>query len=275
VPDLVGALVQAGEAGTGAARAVERAAALAESIATTRAALRQQLTYPAILLAAGLASLGFLALVVLPRFAAILADLGQSPPATTRLVLIGAEVARTGILPTAVALAAGLVIWRSWTASAEGRRRWHRFLLDVPLLGPARRALATARAAGVAGSLLECGVTLPRALEHSAAASGDAAVASAILSAREAIVQGDSASRALAREGALTPTAVRLVRTGEETGRLGAMLVEAARIEHAGAERLVRGAVQLIEPGFILAFGGLVALVAAALLQALYAVRPG
>jgi general secretion pathway protein F len=268
-------VIQAGEAGSGVACAVERAAALAESVATTRAALRQQLTYPAILLAAGSVSLGFLVLVVLPRFAAILTDLGQSPPATTRLVLAAAQAARTGMLPAAAALAAGAVIWRSWTAGAEGRRRWHRLLIDIPLLGPARRALATARAAGAAGSLLESGVPLPRALHHAAAASGDAAVASAILSARDAIVQGESASHALARESALTPTAVRLVRAGEETGRLGAMLLEAARIEHAAAERMVRSTVQLVEPAFILAFGGLVALVAAALLQALYAVRPG
>ena len=275
VPELIGAVVQAGEAGTGAARAMERAAALAESIAGTRAALRQALTYPAILLVAGLASLGFLVVVVLPRFAALLADLGQSPPATTRLVLFGAELARAGLLPAAFVLAVGGVLWRSWTGSATGRSRWHRLLLDVPLIGPARRALATARAAGAAGSLLESGVTLPRALQHAAAASGDAAVASAILSARDAIVQGEVASRALARETALTPNAIRLVQTGEETGRLGAMFLEAARLEQAGAERMVRSTVQFVEPGFILVFGGLIALVATALLQALYAARPG
>jgi general secretion pathway protein F len=274
IPPLVAALVQAGEAGGGAAGSVERAASLAESIATTRAAIHQALVYPIILLGAGSLSLGFLVGVVLPRFAGILAELGQSPPATTRLVLGAAALARTGAVPLFMALAISFLLWRSWTSTAGGRLRWHRMLLALPLIGRARFTLATARATGAIGALLESGVTLPRALRHGAAASGDEAVTAGVLRAREAVTEGDSASRALAREEALSPTALRLVRAGEDTGRLGPMFLEAARIEHAAAERLVRRTVQLVEPAFILAFGGLVALVAAALLQALYSVRP-
>ena len=275
IPDLVGALVQAGEAGTGAAASVERAADAVESVAATRAAIHQALVYPTILLVAGVLSLGFLTSVVLPRFAAILAELGQSPPLTTRIVLVAAAFARSAVLPAAGLAALALLAWRSWTKRPEGRRRWHQWLLELPVLGRARFALATARAAGAIGALLETGITLPKAIGHGAAASGDAAVGHALLRARDAIVQGDSASRALAREEALTPTALRLVRAGEETGRLGPMLREAGRLEHASAERLVRTTVQLIEPAFIVSFGGLVGLVAAALLQALYGVRPG
>jgi len=274
IPPLMVALVRAGEAAGGATGAVERAASVAESIAATRAAIRQALVYPAILLAAGLASLGFLTAVVLPRFAAILAELGQSPPATTRLVLRASEIAGAGALPLLFSAMVALVAWRVWISREEGRRRWHALLLQVPLIGRIRRSLAGARAAGAIGALLETGVSLPRALEHGAAAGGDEAIAHALRRARESIVSGESAPRALERERALTPTALRLARVGDETGRLGPMLAEAGRLEHADAERLVRAAVQLIEPAFILAFGGLVALVAAALLQALYGVRP-
>jgi type II secretory pathway component PulF len=52
------------------------------------------------------------------------------------------------------------------------------------------------------------------------------------------------------------------------------MLEHASRIESERAERIVKAAVRLVEPALIIVFGGLVALVAAALLQAVYAVRP-
>jgi general secretion pathway protein F len=68
---------------------------------------------------------------------------------------------------------------------------------------------------------------------------------------------------------------VRLVRAGEETGRLAELLDHAARIEAERAQEQTRAIVRLLEPGIILAFGGIVALVAAALLQAVYSVRPG
>ena len=53
------------------------------------------------------------------------------------------------------------------------------------------------------------------------------------------------------------------------------MLAHAGRLERESMTQRLRTAVRLIEPLMILAFGGLVALVAAALLQALYSVRPG
>jgi general secretion pathway protein F len=67
---------------------------------------------------------------------------------------------------------------------------------------------------------------------------------------------------------------VRLIRAGEETGRLAGMLEHAARIEGVRAEATVRSAVRVIEPAMIIGFGAVVALVAASLLQAVYSVRP-
>jgi type II secretory pathway component PulF len=52
------------------------------------------------------------------------------------------------------------------------------------------------------------------------------------------------------------------------------MLSRASTLETERARRLVTSAVRLLEPALILAFGGIVAFVAAALLQAVYSVRP-
>ena len=93
-PPLVVGLVQAGEAGSGLAAAVERAAQLTEQAAETRRAVRAALAYPLILAAAGTGAMVLLVGFVLPRFAAVLADLGQGLPPTARTVLGAAELAR-------------------------------------------------------------------------------------------------------------------------------------------------------------------------------------
>ena len=67
---------------------------------------------------------------------------------------------------------------------------------------------------------------------------------------------------------------MRLIRAGEETGRLAPMLAQAAKLEAGRAEQGVRAAVRVVEPALIIVFGGMVALVAAALLQSVYSVRP-
>ena len=274
-PPVVVGIIAAGEAGSGLPRAVRRAAELMENAAETRRAIRSALAYPLVLAGAGGASLVLLVGVVLPRFAVILADLGQELPPMARGVLAVAALVKAWWL-VALLLVAGLAaFWRLWVATEAGARQWAAFLLEIPAVGSVRLAGATARFAASLAALLESGVPIAPALASAARASGDAAVAERVLRAREAVVGGEGAGRALEAARALTPTALRLVRAGEETGQLGPMLMHASRIESERAADLVRGAVRLLEPGLIITFGGVVALVAGALLQAVYSVRPG
>jgi type II secretory pathway component PulF len=274
-PPVVVGMVAAGEAGSGLARAVRRAAELMERAAETRRAVRAALAYPLVLAGAGGVSLILLVGVVLPRFAVILADLGQELPPMARAVLAVSAAVRAWWVPALLLLAGVLAAWRLWVSSSAGARRWDALLLSIPAVGAVRLAGATARFTASLAALLESGVPIAPAMLSSARAAGDAAVEGRVLRAREAVVGGEGVGRALEATGALTPTALRLVRAGEETGQLGAMLAHASRIESERAADLVRGAVRLLEPSLIIAFGGVVAVVAGALLQAVYSVRPG
>jgi len=274
LPGHVIGILRAGEAGSGLAAAVEQAAQLLETRAATRAALRSALAYPAMLAVAGGASVTLLVTVVLPRFASLLIDYGQSLPLSTRVVLGIGTVAKVLALPTIAALAGATFLWRRWVREPTGERRWHSLLLAAPVLGTVRRSAAAASACSALAALLDVGVPLDAALPHAARATGDRAVEASLLTARKRIETGDRVSAALHAVGALTPTVVRLVRVGEETGQLGAMLAHAARIEAQHAQQLLQRAIRVIEPLLILAFGGIVMLVAAALLQAMYGLRP-
>ena len=274
IPGLVIGIAQAGEAGTGIGQAMRRAAELTEASAETRSQVRAALAYPLLVAAAGAIATTVLLTVVLPRFAKILGDLGQRLPATTRLVIAGSDLARIALIPLLVALGVGLGAWRAWTSSENGRRMWHRLLLGVPLLGSIRRAAAASRMATSLSALLDSGVSMTTALTLAARATGDAELDARVSAARGTVSAGESLSRALEVHAAATPTVVRLVRAGEETGRLSAMLAHGARIEQQRADRVVRTAVRMLEPILLLAFASVVALIAAALLQAIYSVRP-
>jgi type II secretory pathway component PulF len=123
-------------------------------------------------------------------------------------------------------------------------------------------------------ALLESGVPIVRALHLAADATGDAAAAAALTDAANRIEIGDRVATALEAEGALTPAAVRMVRAGEESGQLAGMFAHAARIESRQALQRLQRSIRVIEPALILLFGGLVMVVAAAMLQAMYGLRP-
>jgi type II secretory pathway component PulF len=112
------------------------------------------------------------------------------------------------------------------------------------------------------------------ALEIAREAAGDAAVASRIAGARSRVAEGQGLTSALEATGSLTSNALQLAAIGEGSGRLPILLAKAADLDDAEAERRLKTLVSLLEPAMILLFAGLVAFVAAALLQAVYALRP-
>lgn len=274
IPPLVIGIAQAGEAGTGIGPAVRRAADLTEATAEMQAAVRSAMAYPMVVAAAGVCAISVLITVVLPRFARILADLGQTLPPSTQLVLRGADVAHALLLPGFFASLVAFAIWRAWVETPEGRAVWHALLLAVPGIGSVRRRTATARMAHSLSALLESGVPIGAAIGHAARASGDAEIEARLLLARERVNSGQPLSQALDNTRAVSPTTAKLVRAGEETGRLPSMLTHAAKIEQQGADQVVKTAVRMLEPMLLLTFASVVALIAAALLQAIYSVRP-
>lgn len=274
LPPVVVGIVRAGEAGSGLARAVGRASELMEESAATRAAIRAALVYPLILAIAGSISIAVLVDVVIPRFAAILADLGQALPPTTRFVMQLSSMFRAATLPAIAGILILIAVWRAWVVTPPGKARWHALLLRLPLVGGVRRSAASARVCASLAALLESGVPLSRSLTYAAQASGDAAITRRVEAARDAVIAGQAPSVAFVQHDAFTPVVSKLVRAGEETGALAAMLAHAGRLEAERTTRRVRSALQLLEPLLIVVFGGIVALVAAALLQAIYSVRP-
>jgi general secretion pathway protein F len=274
VSPVVIAMLEAGEGGSGLAAAIRKASELIEETVALRAALRAALAYPLLLLVAGTMSLAVLVGVVIPRFAAILSDYGQSLPMSTRLMLTVAALARHGLLPVALTIAATIAAWRLTLRTDAGRHSWHSILLTVPLLGETRRATAMTRCCTAMSALLQNGVAVTQAMTLGARATGDAELSHRILQARQAVIRGEGLSRAMEESRAVTSTVLRLIRAAEEHGRLPEMLSYASKLERERAINRTQSAIRLLEPTLIMVFGGLVALVAAALLQAVYSVRP-
>lgn len=271
---VLSGIIAAGESSGNLAAAVLRSAELAEENASLRSAVRGALVYPVILLIAGACSVGLLVGVVLPRFAGILADTGQEPPPLTRFVLGATKAIEYNAFPVVVLVMLTLFGWRIWTSSESGSVAWNGLLLRVPGLGAVRRSAATSRVCTAMAALLDSGVPAAISLGRAATAAGDTAIESRLAAARVGITRGESLGRALEDSAALTIAAVRLIRAGEESGRVSAMFLHAARMESERARELTRGAVRLVEPSLILVFGAIVAIISGALLQAVYAIHP-
>ena len=78
---------------------------------------------------------------------------------------------------------------------------------------------------------------------------------------------------ALDKSGLFTPLAINMVRLGEETGRLGSMLIELARVSDTEVQNGIKRALTLLEPALILLMGGAIAAIIVSILLGILSVN--
>jgi type II secretory pathway component PulF len=236
-------------------------------------ALRAALVYPSLLAVASVTGTLVILVVVVPRFAALLADSGVPLPWATRvLVGTGAALARGGWWMVGALALGSVVTWRS-AQTPEGRARWHARRLTWPVIGSFERARDAARYLDTLALALANGVPVLRAMRLARRSVQNVVLAAALEPAEPAVRDGTSLSQAL---GAwLPPLARRLMEAGESAGALAPMAQRAADAADAAVQRRLAQLVAVVEPFLILVFGGIVGFVALALLQAIYGLNAG
>ncbi len=268
-------LVRAGERSGDLAGAFARLAEQLERDERLRSRLLSLSVYPLILAAAGTVALAVLAFFVLPRFAELLQGTGAALPRSTAFVLWAAGTLK-GAWPVLVAIVVALPLLFSWARRTdEGRRAAARLLLELPVIRTLRRQSLGARVARLIGVLLGGGAPLLSALDEAVECLPDPLAQDELARIRGRVREGGSLNRAFAESGFFHPLLSQLVAVGEESGRLQEFLLKAAEIFEERTERGAQRLVTLLEPAMIVTFGGVVALVALSVLQAIYGVNAG
>jgi len=271
LPRAYAPLLAAAEASGSMAATFARLADDLEARSQLRARVRAALVYPTLLALASTVGTLVILVVVVPRFADLIAGAGGTVPASTRLLIaLSALLSRFGWLLGIAVLLAGTSVRQSLQDLAR-RRRWHATRLRWPLIGRFEREQAAAGYLSTLAVALESGVPLLRAMTLARGTVGNAALAEQLAGAEAVVRDGGSISGALA--GSLPPLATRLLEAGEQGGALAPLARRAATAASDQVQRVITGAVSLIEPVMILGFGGVVGFVALALLQAIYGIN--
>jgi general secretion pathway protein F len=266
-------VVRAGEKSGALDDAFQRLAAHLEREDELRSKLVSMSIYPVLLAFVGLASVLVLVLFVLPRFAELLLSAGAALPASTAAVLAIAMTARAEwrvlmVVPAALLMA---VAWLRTTGA--GRRTSAILLTRLPVAGAWRRQALAASFARMVGELLAGGAPLLAALADARDCMADPVARAETDRIRTRVREGGALHAAISEHGLFPPVLAQLVALGEEAGRLSEFLLKAADLLERRTERALERLVAMAEPAMIILFGGLVALVALALLQAIYGVN--
>jgi general secretion pathway protein F len=268
-PAMVVSLVRAGELSGGLGGALLGLAEYLGKAHALREAVKSALVYPVILLVTGGVSLTVVLTYVLPAFKPLFSEAGKALPSSTRIVMaIGDFVTDYGWLIGlgAITLALG---FRQAMKRPELRRRKDSGLLRVPVLGGLITRIEAARFSRTLGTLLGNGVTLPAALAITGETLGNTAMASGVLMTAESVREGEGLADLLARARLFPSLALHLVRVGEETGKLDAMLLRQADIYDREVERVIERLLTALVPALTIGLGAAVGAIIVSILMAI------
>jgi type IV pilus assembly protein PilC len=263
-------LVAAGEVSGDLSTMTDRVATITRKNLHVRTTIVGAMVYPALLMVVALSVLGVLLVVVVPKFGELFLGLDVPLPPTTQALLWLSGLVRSYWWAAIVLAVVPVVGLRMLLVSEAGRRMLDTLIIRLPQIGPVARSFITARIARLLGVLMMSHVSVLDALKLTRQSVGNRHYAALMVEAEEAVMHGNPISSAFSGTNLIAPSVCESIRSGEQSGQVGPLLVNIADFLDEENEVVLRSLTSLIEPIILVGMGILVAVVAISMFTPLF-----
>jgi len=267
------AMVRAGEEAGALDVVLGRLAIFLEQADAVRSRVHGALLYPLILVGFACLTIVVLTVFVVPEFEALFANAGATPPFAIRALSTSADLAVTGWWALLIAVAVFLLGWRWLRSRPSTALAIDRFKLGLPIFGRLITRIEAARLARMLATLTGNGVPLLVALGIAREAVRNRVVAETLGAAASGLRRGQGFADSLATTEVLPRLLVHMVRIGEETGHLEAMLAKTSEIYDQEIERITQRLLTMLVPVVTLVLGLLIAVIIGSVLTAVLSIN--
>jgi MSHA biogenesis protein MshG len=227
-----------------------------------RDSIRAAVRYPIFVVCTMAGAIVIVNLFVIPAFAKVYAGFKAELPYLTKL-LIGFSNFMVETWPLQIAVAVGAAFgFRAWIATRNGKYKWDRFKLRIPIAGKILLKATLARFARSFSLALQSGVPVVQALSTVALVVDNDYIGQRIEQMRDGVERGESVLRTAVSAGIFTTVVLQMIAVGDETGELDSLMREVADLYERDVEYEVKTLAQQIEPILIIGLGGLVLVLA-------------
>lgn len=227
-----------------------------------REQVKSALRYPSfVMMAMGLAMF-VVNIWVIPAFAKVFQGFNAELPILTRLLITTSDFMVAWWHTVLGGLVAAAFAFRSWTQTADGRYKWDKAKLKIPIAGKIVQKATLARFARSFALASRSGVPVIQAMTTVALTVDNAYLADKVEKMRDSVERGESVLRAAIGTGAFTPVVLQMIAVGEESGSLDEMMEEIAGMYQSEVEYELKTLAQQIEPILIVMLGIMVLILA-------------
>jgi len=224
--------------------------------------VKAAIRYPSFVVATMAIAIVIINIWVIPAFAKVYEGFKADLPAMTKLLIGFSDF----MLAYGPYLLAALVLavfgFRAWIKTADGRMRWDRFKMRVPIAGPIVLKATLARFARSFSLAFRSGVPVTSALSMVANTVDNVFIAGRINGMRAGVERGETVLRTAREAGVFTPVVLQMIAVGEESGALDDLTNEIADLYQRDVEYDLKNLSAQIEPVLIIMLGVLVLILA-------------
>lgn len=250
------AILAAGEAGGVTGQVLKQIAELLARRLEIRGKISSALVYPLILVLMSLVSVLVIVFVLIPSISPIFIDAGLPLPGILNTFADLQENWLRAALVSGFAIAASVLLWSKVKRNAEIMLGIDRLKCSLPVIGKLIKAREAGGFARALGTLLGARVPLMFAMHTARALVTNRHLNALYDNAINRVPEGTPLHRAFDGTGLLPATSLRLMAVGEESGQLGAMLMQVATVIEADLQRQIERMVGLLTPILTLVVGG-------------------
>lgn len=259
-------LVEAGEVGGNLADTLAQISQYIKTQNMMRSKIVTAITYPAILAVASVGVLIYFILGIVPTFAQIFKDFNIDLPTITVVVLATSGFLINYGLVILVGLVVLFVLFRFYIKTPDGKKRWHSFLISMPIFGNFLLNIYYSRMLTTLATLLRSGVTILNALvvlEDSF--DTNVIIKNALHQAKTEVAAGRAISDSFRSAKVFPGLMTEMMMMGEESGKLPNIIGTLSKFYSDNVDQFIARFSAVIDPILIVGVGSLIGIIVASI----------
>lgn len=263
-------LVKAGEDSGELEKTLERLLELLKKESATRSRVMGTLMYPAFIILLAMFVVTVMLVFVFPAFKDMFENQGKELPLITSILMNFGEFLKTYwvLIPIVfITLICGITFLLRWEPS---KRRIDKFVLRIPLLSDLILFSNFSNFIAVMQVAYDAGIPIVDCLYLSNLTLTNFTLRDKISAATNKVQQGQHLSMSLKTTSVIPKMILFMIATGEQSGRLGDMLLQATVFIDKKLDTIIDVMTKMVEPIMLLVIGGIVLTLALALYMPLF-----
>jgi MSHA biogenesis protein MshG len=194
----------------------------------TRDRIKSATRYPSFVVAAIFIAIFIINLFVIPTFAKVYAGFKIELPMATKMLIASSNFTVAYWPVILLTLVTAVFALRYYVRTPEGRYRWHKMKLGIPVIGRVIYKATLGRFSRALAVMMKSGVPLVQGMTVISRAVDNDYISDRIVQMRDGVERGETIARTAAATGMFPPLVIQMIAVGEDTGSVDDLMFNVA-----------------------------------------------